>query len=131
MFRFNKKLKDISDTEKGLQLNFKNGSKKEFLLSDIVKMHLQIKKKNKLIFAFFCCVPSFFAFVLRDDYLLPLTMLLIASLFFFNLSKSTNHKFKFELVVEDANRKIHSFAFDYRLKNKIIESIARIKKTQT
>lgn len=129
MLNFNKKLTDISDTEKVLLLNFKNGSNKEFLISNIVKIHLEINKRNKLILAFFCFVPSFFVFVLTDDYFLPLIILLSVNLFFFNLNKFTSHKFKFKLVVKDSDLEIHSFGFDYQLKNKIIDSISRIKKS--
>lgn len=129
MLKFNNNLIDISDTEKILLLNFKNGSNKEFLISNIVKIHLEINKRNKLILAFFCFVPSFFVFILTDDYFLLVIVLLSANLFFFNLNKFTNHKFKFKLIVKDSDFEIHSFGFDYQLKNKIIDSISRIKKS--
>lgn len=130
MLKYNKKLIDISDTEKVVLLNFKNGGNKEFLISDISKIYLEINKRSKFILAFYFLIPSFFVFVLTDDYLITLIMLFIANLFFFYFDKHTNQKFKFELIIKNSNLEIHSFRFDYHLKSKIIDSITRIKKIQ-
>ena len=128
LLKFNQKLIDISVTEKRIILKKKNGSELEFFITDVVNIYIEINKKDNLIYAIVFGLSSFVAYLYSDTYGLLLIILLYTNLFFLIINKFTHHKFKFKLIIKDSNLEIHYFKFDYQLKNKIIESISRIKK---
>ena len=114
-------------SEKNLILELKNGIKYEFLISDLVKIYVKINKRSKFIYVVFFGISSIVAYLYSDTYWLFLIIFLYASLLFLTINNVTHHKFKFKLIIKDSNLEIHNFKFDYQLKNKIIESISRIK----
>ena len=127
MFNLNQKLIDISVSEKVLVLNLKNGSKQEFLISDLVKIHIEINKRSKLIYVIIFGISPLVSYLYSETFWLFLIILLYANLVFLIINNFTHHKFKFKLIIKDSNLVIHYFKFDYRLKNQIVESISRIK----
>lgn len=126
MLNLNKKIEDISVSEKKLVLELNTGIKQEFLISDLVKIHIKINKRSKFIYLVVFGISSIVAYLYSDTYWLFLIIFLYASLLFLTINNVTHHKFKFKLIIKDSNLEIHNFKFDYQLKNKIIESISRI-----
>lgn len=128
MLNFKQKVIDVSVSEKVLILYLKNGSKQEFLISDVAKIFIEINKRSKVFYAIFFAFTSIIVFVSSDECFLLLSIFLSTTLFVFALYKFKYNKFKFKLIIKDVDQKIHQFGFNYQLKNKIVDSISTTKK---
>lgn len=127
LLKFSQNLVDISVNEKTIVLKQKDGYERVFLISDIVKIYIEINKRSKLIYVIVFGLSSFVAYLYSETYWLFLMILLYANLVFLIINNLTHHKFKFKLIIKDSNLVIHYFKFDYRLKNQIVESISIVK----
>lgn len=127
LLNLNKKIVDISVSEKKLILELKNGIKQEFLITDLVKIYIKIKKRSKFIYVVIFGISSIVSYLYSDTNWLFLIIFLYASLLFLIINNITHHKFKFKIIIKDSNLEIHNFKFDYQLKNKIVESLSRIR----
>lgn len=127
LLKFNQNLVYISVNENTIILKQKDGYEREFIISDVVKIYIEINKRSKLIYVIIFGMSPFVAYLYSETYWLFLMILLYANLVLLIINKFTHHKFKFKLIIKDSNLVIHYFKFDYRLKNQIVESISRVK----
>ena len=118
LLKFSQNLVDISVNEKTIVLKQKDGYERVFLISDIVKIYIEINKRSKLIYVIIFGMSPFVAYLYSETYWLFLMILLYANLVFLIINNLTHHKFKFKLIIKDSNLAIHHFKFDYQLKNK-------------
>lgn len=125
--KYNPKLTKIVVSEEVLVLCLKNGRNQDFLISEIVKIHLEISKSKWLTNLIAFILISIVLLISSHDYIWLITIFLYAMLFFFTLKTFTNQRFKFKLIVKVSNQEIHQFGFKYDIKNNVIDSISKIK----
>ncbi len=131
MLKFNRKALDITTSEQALILYLKNGSRKEFLVSEIVKIHLEITKISKLKYVILLVAPASLMFLSTDKYILLLIVLIYTSMFFLTQNNLFYHKFKFKLIIQNLNKEIYQFGFENHLKYKAIDAISLIRNNKS
>ena len=132
--KYQKKLKDlyIKDlyiSETLILFCLKNGNQQEILISDIVKIYIEINKRKIFKYTPLFILPLFLLLFSLDGYMLVIISMLYLNLIIYLVNKVITQKFKFKLIIQNSNLEKLEFKFKRDIKYKIIDTISLIRKT--
>lgn len=132
--KYQKKLKDlyIKDlyiSETLILFCLKNGNQQEILISDIVKIYIEINKRKIFKYTPLFILPLFLLLFSFDGYMLVIISMLYLNLIIYLVNKVITQKFKFKLIIQNSNLEKLEFKFKRDIKYKIIDTISLIRKT--
>lgn len=124
-----KKLIDLNISEPLLSLSLKNGNQQEILISDVVKIHIEINKRKIFRYIPLFSLPAFLLFFSLNEYTLVIMIIVYLYLIIYLFNKLIIKEFKFKLIVQKLNLEKLEFNFKKDLKYKIVDIIYLIRKT--
>lgn len=124
-----KKLIDLNISEPLLSLSLKNGNQQEILISDVVKIHIEINKRKIFRYIPLFSLPAFLLLFSLNEYTLVIMIIVYLYLIIYLFNKLIIKEFKFKLIVQKLNLEKLEFNFKKDLKYKIVDIIYLIRKT--
>lgn len=124
-----KKLIDLNISEPLLSLSLKNGNQQEILISDVVKIHIEINKRKIFRYIPLFSLPAFLLLFSLNEYTLVIMIIVYLYLIIYLFNKLIVKEFKFKLIVQKLNLEKLEFNFKKDLKYKIVDIIYLIRKT--
>lgn len=124
-----KKLIDLNISEPLLSLSLKNGNQQEILISDVVKIHIEINKRKIFRYIPLFSLPAFLLLFSLNEYTLVIMIIVYLYLIIYLFNKLILKEFKFKLIVQKLNLEKLEFNFKKDLKYKIVDIIYLIRKT--
>lgn len=124
-----KKLIDLNISEPLLSLSLKNGNQQEILISDVVKIHIEINKRKIFRYIPLFSLPAFLLLFSLNEYTLVIMIIIYLYLIIYLFNKLILKEFKFKLIVQKLNLEKLEFNFKKDLKYKIVDIIYLIRKT--
>lgn len=127
--KYQKKLVDLNISETLVSLSLKNGNQQEILISEIVKIYIQINKRKIFKYTPLFTLPVFLLLFSMDEYMVIFISILYLNITIYLINKVVTQKFKFKLIIQNSNLEKLEFKFRNDLKYKIIDTISLIRKT--